>query len=127
MTMHHHTCRGIRANENGGTVERQIAALRGSISAGRGHRDHLLEQASESVGRQSCKLRSARVTIVLSVLLVLVSPVIGALTRVKPPAPPTAEQANSAALRHAKASRMSFDWALVDLFSQFREKKRPAR
>ncbi|MCS7470733.1 hypothetical protein NZK35_29115 [Stieleria sp. ICT_E10.1] len=127
MTMHHDGKRGCPLRDDHAAIERQIAALGGSILPGRRHRDQLLEHTSDSAGRARNQLRTARVAIVLSLLLVAVSPLISALTRVEVASPQTADQTNAAALRHAEANHMSFDWALVDLFRQFRESKRPAR
>lgn len=108
-------------------VESQLAMLAGSISPGRRHRQRVLEEANDSVGRLRGKKRTAQVIVALSVVLILVSPLIGALSRIDAPGPQRAADANAAALRHAEASRLSFDWALVEIFDQFRISKRPNR
>ncbi len=120
----HHRFDGQDTADDHAFIERQIAQMRGSITSRNGLRGRVLEEASESVGQMRRKVRSAKVTIMMSILLVVVSPLIGALTRIEPPAPQTAASANAAALPHAEAGRMSFDWALVDVFSQFRAAKR---
>lgn len=131
MTIHHRLNPSANDDRGESAVERQIAAqvaaLGGAITPSRRHRDRVLEQASDSVVQLKGKVRSAKVVIAMSILLVLVSPLIGAMTRVKAPAPQTAERANAAALRHAEASQLSFDWALVDVFSRFRQEKRLPR
>ncbi|QEG02511.1 hypothetical protein Mal15_66320 [Stieleria maiorica] len=124
MTMHHDGRKGTPLGDDYASVERQIAALGGAILPGRRHRDEVLEHTSDSVGRTRNQRRTVQVTLVMALLLVLGSPLISALTRVQPPRPQTADQTNAAALRHAEASQMSFDWALVDIFRQFRERKR---
>lgn len=105
-------------------VERQIAMLGGAIRPSGRHRNAMLRQASESVVRSHSKFRSAQVAIGMSLLLVLISPLIGALTRIEVPMPPTAWQANAEALDRAQETGMSYDWALVDVFTRFREAKR---
>ena len=124
MTMHHHVSKRSRVDRENRSIERQIAALGGSIGPGHRHRDEMLDNASDSVGRSCSKLRSAQVAIALSFVLLVVSPLLGMLTRVQAPVPATAKQANSAALQRAEENQMSFDWALVDVFSRFRESKR---
>lgn len=106
------------------SVERQIAMLGGSIRANNRHRDAMLRQASESVVRSGSRLRSAQVVIGLSLALLVISPLLGALTRVEVRLPPTAWQTNAEALGRAQEDHLSFDWALVDVFTQFRENKR---
>lgn len=127
MTIHHQFNNGRRGGDDHAAVERQIAALGDAILPGRRHRDQLLEHASDAAGRSRHKMRISKLVIVLSLVLVLISPALGALTRMQPPPPQTAEQVNAAALRNAESMQMSFDWALVDLFNQFRENKRPQR
>ena len=125
MTMHHHVSKRSPVDRENRSIERQIAALGGSIVPGNRHREEMLDRASDSVGRSNSKLRSAQVAIALSLVLLVLSPLLGVLTRVQAPVPVTAKQANSAALQHAEENQMSFDWALVDIFSRFRESKRP--
>lgn len=129
MTMHHHfdgrrSRNGDDASLRTSAVESQIAALGGAIVSRRRHRDQMLERASESVMRSNSKRHSAKVVAAISIGLILISPLISALTRIEAPIPQTAERANAAALRHAETNRMSFDWALVDIFDQFRAGKR---
>ena len=121
---HHHFDNRAPLGQSVDSVERQIAVLGGSIGAKRRHRDGMLQRASETVVRSRSKVRTAQVAIGMSVLLLLISPIIGALTRVKVAPPPTARQANAEALDHARETQMSFDWALVDVFRQFREGRR---
>ena len=133
MTVHHHFSEGAgrrgrmaRAQDEGfAAVEQQLAMLQDAITPGDGHRSRVLETTSDSVTRHRGKVRSAKVTIALSLLLIAVSPLIGALTKIPKPAAQTADRAQADALRHAEAGRMSFDWALVDVFNRFRESKRP--
>ena len=120
---HHHFNQRVPLDQSVDSVERQIAVLGGSIGAKSRHRDGTLQRASETVVRSRSKLRSAQVAIGMSVMLILISPIIGALTRVKVSSPPTARQANAEALDRARETQMSFDWALVDVFRQFREDK----
>ncbi|MCO8123939.1 hypothetical protein NHH03_19500 [Stieleria sp. TO1_6] len=108
-------------------VEQQIAALGRSITPSSNHRDKVLRRASDASVRTRSKRRSAQIVVVMSLLLLVVSPLIGVLTRIEPPGPATAEQANQEALRHAAENRMSFDWALVDVFEKFRANRRPGR
>lgn len=122
--MHHHFNKRGPSGQSSDSVERQLAMLGGSINAKSGHRDEMLQRASESVVRSRSKLRSAQVAVGMSVLLIVISPIIGALTRVQVSSPPTAKQANAEALDRARESQLSFDWALVDVFSRFRESKR---
>ena len=127
MTIHHHISPGARSDDEGASdaaILRQIAALAGSIQPGPRHRDQMLESVSDCVGRSRSKSRSAKLVVVLSLSLIVISPVLSLLTQFRAPVPQTAEQANVAALHRAEAKRMSFDWALVDIFSQFREDKR---
>jgi hypothetical protein len=122
--MRHHLDQQGPSDQPGDCIERQLAKLGGSIHPISGHRDQMLQRASESVVRSRSKLRTAQVAIAMSVLLIVISPIIGALTRVKVSSPPTADQANAEALQHARESQLSFDWALVDVFNRFRESKR---
>ena len=123
MTIHHRFD-GRREDRNQHAIEQQIASLGGSIAARQTHRQAVLEQASDSVDRMQGKRRTAQVVVMMSVVLILVSPLLGALSRVDAPSPQTAADTNAAALRHAEANRLSFDWALVELFDQFRVNKR---
>lgn len=103
------------------SIEQQIAGLKPSIAPRSRHRDAVLDRVSESSESLSQRTRVARVTVALSCLLIVISPAIAALTRIEAPAPQTADQANSDALRLSEQNRLSFDWALVDVFEKFRD------
>lgn len=119
MTMHPRHRGSSLPDPDRRSIERRIAGLSGSIRPRERLRDEVLQSAADSVGKSNSRLRSAQVTVTLSILLLVIAPLLGALTRVKAPMPATARQANSAALRHAEVHQISFDWALVDIFDRF--------
>lgn len=83
----------------------------------------MLQQASESDGRRRDRKRLYQIVIAASLMLIALSPVIAMLTRVQPPKAATSAETQEAALQHSRATRMSFDWALVEIF-QARSGKR---
>ena len=105
-------------------LESRIADLGRSIQISPRHRQRTLSQVSDSTRQKHGKKRAVWVYVYLSVALVLVSPLSGWLSRVESVSPQTSQRVQNDALQRAETSRLSFEWALADVFAQFRERKR---
>ncbi|MCC9599630.1 hypothetical protein LOC67_03580 [Stieleria sp. JC731] len=106
-------------------IEAQLVDLGKSIGASQRHRDQVLERATSHLIRQNTQKKTTHVALALAAAVLLISPLIADLTRrVKVHRPATAKQAQADALELTEAHQMSFDWALVDVFMQFRDRLR---
>ncbi|MCD0458357.1 hypothetical protein [Roseiconus lacunae] len=106
-------------------IESQLASLGRSINVSESHRDRVLEQASQHLVRANSHKRGMQVALAVAIVLLLVSPLISQLTRgMKARPAATASQVQAEAMKMSDAEQMSFDWALVHLFDQFRGRLR---
>lgn len=102
-------------------IERQIASLGGGITISNHRlRQRVLDRAADGNFVEQNRKRTAKLVVTLAALMLLVSPVVAIILRLQIPKSPDAHAVNQAALRQADQSRVSFDWALVDVFKKLR-------
>ncbi|OYP30318.1 hypothetical protein [Rhodopirellula sp. MGV] len=107
-------------------IESHLASLGRCIGPSESHRDRVLEQVSRNLQRSNTQRRTTHIAVALGLALLLLSPLIASVTRrVRPHQAATARQAQADAIRLSETHQMSFDWALVDVFLQYRERLRP--
>lgn len=102
-------------------VERQLASLAESIQPREGVRDRLLENASQSSTRARSRRRAAELIIMVSFVLIMLSPMISQLTKAKLRQAPTSGEVQLQAI-NATHHQQSFGWALVDVFVQAKQR-----
>lgn len=101
-------------------IERQIASLAPSITVGESSRDQMLDRARDSSTLDRGRKKTAQSIIIASLMVIVISPLIGSLTRVDVPSNSSAEEVHQLSLRDAEKKRQTFSWSLVDFFSQSR-------
>ena len=105
-------------------IENQIASLAPVIQPSDCARENTLERASESSTRHQAQKQTLRSVIVASALIVALSPLLGALTRVEVPHSPSASDIHSSALDDARIKGQSTGWSLADLIYKTRTRNR---
>lgn len=104
-------------------AERQLASLAPSIGPREQLRQQVLEDASESSVRSRSKQRGSQSLVIAAVVVMVLSPLIGQLTRTKLPTGPSSKQVNAQALGATKQVG-NFHWSLVDVFLRNQQRMR---
>lgn len=102
-------------------VERQLASLAESIQPRENVRDRLLENASVSSSRARSRRRAAELIVMVSFVLIVLSPMISQLTKTRLRKGPSSSEVQMQAI-NATHHQQSFGWALVDVFVQARQR-----